>query len=157
MPVATVDAEPQRFELQSAPPDGFVILRRMSHGQMLHRQDIAMTMNMQADRRSTGTANVDIKQSQTAVGLFELAVCVVDHNLTDPTGRKLDFTNRRDTEQLDGRIGSEISVLIQDMHDWEKSDPNSSPKSTESFSVKESPSQDEATPQTPQLVGSQTT
>ena len=148
MPVATVDTEPQRFELQSAPPDGFVLLRRMSHGQMLHRQDIAMTMNMQADRR-TSAANVDIKQSQTAVGMFELAVCVVDHNLTDPSGRKLNFTNRQDVEQLDGRVGAEINMLIQDMHDWEKSDPNSSPKSTESSSTKESPDLAEATSQTP--------
>jgi len=145
MPVATVAVEPQHFDLKSAPPDGFVDLRRMTHGQMLHRQDIAMTMQMNADRRSSN-ANLDIKQSQTAVGKFELAVCVVDHNLTDVSGNKLDFTNPKVAEQLDGRIGAEIAALIQDMHDWEKSDPNLSEKSTESSSVPESPTPVEAAP-----------
>ena len=127
MPRATVSTQPQHFDLKSL-PEGWVEIRRMSHGEMLHRQDIAMSMQMQADRRAK-SASMDIKQSQTAVGQFELATCVVDHNLEDESGRKLSFRNSADVGQLDGRIGAEIADLIQQMHDWESEVPNSNGKS----------------------------
>lgn len=135
MPRATVDTKPQRFDLKSC-PGGYVSLRRMTHGEMLHRQDIAMSMQMQADRRSK-SASMDIKQAQTAVGQFELAVCVVDHNLEDDKGNLLNFRAPVDVDRLDGRIGAEISSLIEELHDWEANLPNSSEKSTTSSSVQD--------------------
>ncbi len=135
MPRATVSTQPQLEQLKSL-PEGWVKLRRMSHGEMLHRQDLAMSMQMQADQR-TRKASMDIKQMQTLVSQFEFSVCVVDHNLEDDNSRKLDFRSPVDVSNLDGRVGAEIASLIEEMHDWENELPNSSTKSTTSSSAQD--------------------
>lgn len=133
MPRATLSMVPQEFALKSC-PGGYVKLRRMSHGEMLHRQDIAMTMSMQQDQRSR-TAQMDVKQSQTAVGRFEFATCIVGHNLTKDDDSPFNFKNDTDFQLLDGRIGEEIASYIEEMHDWEVAFPNSSGRSDESYSA----------------------
>jgi hypothetical protein len=130
MPRATVSTEPERFDLQSL-PEGWVLLRRMSYGERLHRQDMAMQMSMEADQRKK-TAQMNVTPAQTLVANFELKTCVMDHNLEDENGRQLDFKNPIDCAQLDGRVGEEIANLIDTMHDWEAVLPNSGPKSTNS-------------------------
>jgi hypothetical protein len=127
MPRATVSTEPERFELNTL-PEGFVVLRRMSYGERLHRQDMAMQMSMTADQRKK-TAEMNVTPTQTLVAQFELATCVVDHNLEDESGRKLNFHTATDCAQLDGRIGEEIGNLIDTLHDWEADLPNSEAKS----------------------------
>ena len=123
MPRATVSTEPEFFELKSC-PEGWIKLRRMSYGERLHRQDMAVQMSVQQDSRQR-TAQMDITPTQTAVSAFELKTCVVDHNLEDESGRKLNFSSEQDCSQLDGRIGEEISQYIEEMHDWSITLPNS--------------------------------
>src|SRR6201981_373586 len=127
MPRATVSTEPEQFDLQSL-PEAWVLLRRMSYGERLHRQDMAMQMSMEADQR-TRTARMDVAPAQTTVAQFELKSCVVDHNLEDESGRKLDFNNPLDCAQLDGRVGEEIAELIDTLHDWQAALPNSGTRS----------------------------
>jgi hypothetical protein len=136
MPRATISSEAEENGLKSL-PGGFVKLRRMSYGERLHRQDIAMTMSMQQDKAATSRAGgkIEIKQAQTAVGEFEFATCIVDHNLEKDDGSPLNFKNGMDFQLLDGRIGEEISALIEEMHNWETNLPNSAPKSTGSSSA----------------------
>jgi hypothetical protein len=100
----------------------------MSYGERLHRQDIAMQMSMSADQRSR-TASMSVTPTQTQVAAFELQTCVVEHNLEDESGRLLNFSIPTDCQLLDGRIGEEISSLIDTMHDWDTSLPNSVVKS----------------------------
>jgi hypothetical protein len=133
MPRATISVEPEQFELKSC-PGGWIKLRRMSYGERLHRQDIAMTMSMQADTRAK-SGKMEIKQAQTAVAAFELATCVVDHNLDrDDAGTKLNFSSPVDVDQLDGRIGEEIAALIEELHDWDNNLPNYEQRSSSSSS-----------------------
>jgi hypothetical protein len=113
---------------------GYVKLRRMSYGERLHRTDIAMTMSMQQDQRAK-TGKMEIKQAQTSVGEFEFKTCIVDHNLEKEDGQPLNFKNGVDFSLLDGRVGEEISALIEEMHDWEATHPNSNEKSTPSSSA----------------------
>jgi hypothetical protein len=101
----------------------------MSYGERLHRTDMAMAMSMESDARTKST-ELNIKATQTEVARFEFSVAIVDHNLEDERERKLDFRNSIDFGQLDGRIGEEISELIEKMHDWTTDLPNSEPKST---------------------------
>ena len=122
MPRATVSTQPEHFELSSC-PEGWVELRRMSYGERLHRQDMAMQMSMDADTRKK-TASMNVTPAQTQVAAFELKTCVVDHNLEDESSRKLNFHSLVDCQQLDGRIGEEIAELINTMHDWETDLPN---------------------------------
>jgi hypothetical protein len=134
MPKATTSKKPQRFELKSC-SGGFVDLRRMTHGERLHRQDIAMDISMQSDQRNK-TAEMSITPTQTLVVQFEFASCIVGHNLElDDEGTLINFKDPTQFAELDGRIGEEISAHIETLHDWESNLPNSDDKSTISSTV----------------------
>jgi hypothetical protein len=47
---------------------------------------------------------------------------VVDHNLEDADGRKLDFRNLADFDNLDPRIGEEIGKLLDELNNFEDED-----------------------------------
>jgi hypothetical protein len=128
MPKATTSTKPQRFDLASCPPDGFVELKRMTHGQRLHRQDISMNIAMQQDQRAK-TAQMEIAPTQTRVVQYEFQVCIVTHNLQKDDDSLFNFDSPQDFAALDPNIGEEISSLIETMHDWQASLPNSDPKS----------------------------
>jgi hypothetical protein len=136
MPKATVSVQPQYYELKSL-EGGYVKLRRMTFGERLHRQDIAMTMSMQQDNRNRGQGKMEIKQAQTSVGQFEFSTCVVEHNLEKEDGQPMNFRNGTDFHLLDGRIGEEISSYIEEMHDWEAEVPNSSERFEASSSAQD--------------------
>jgi hypothetical protein len=105
----------------------------MSYGERLHRQDLAVSMQMEADTKTRKT-EMNVKQMQTAVAQFELSTCIVDHNLEDENDKKLNFKNPLTFSQLDGRIGEEIARYIEEMHDWESTLPNSGKRSSTSSS-----------------------
>jgi len=136
MPVATASIEPEHFDLKSLPPKGeeeggWANLRRMTYGEKLHRQDIAMDMSMRAEGRKARSEGAEMKitQAQTAVTEYELRLCVMDHNLTHPNGQKLDFRNPADVHMLDPRVGEEIGLLIDKMNTFEEELPNSDGRS----------------------------
>jgi hypothetical protein len=105
----------------------------MTHGERLHRQDIAMDISMQSDQRNK-TAEMNITPTQTLVVQFEFSSCIVGHNLENDNGL-IDFKDPDQFAELDGRIGEEISAHIETLHDWESNLPNSGDKSTISSTV----------------------
>jgi hypothetical protein len=133
MPIAVQSnsTEGERFELQSAPPDGFVVLKRLSYGQQMFRRSLLSKAKMETggggnrrDRRDKAkqgfTAELELMNEK--VTLFEFAHCIVDHNLQDVNGEKLDFQNPDHVKVLDGRIGGEIDDLISDLNNFEAED-----------------------------------
>ena|ERR1700761_6537875 len=136
MPKATTSTKTQRFELKSC-PGGYVELKRMTHGQRLHRQDISMNIAMQQDQRAR-TAEMNIVPTQTRVAQYEFQVCIRDHNLEGETGEKLNFDSPKDFDLLDGAVGEEIASYIETMHDWTNL-PNSEPKSIVSSTLEPDP------------------
>lgn len=114
MPRATVTTDAERHPLKMAPPDGFVVLRRMSYGEVLHRRDMGMKMSMEGAGKKD--SRIDIATIQTATTFYEFQKTIVDHNLEDETGRKLDFSNMADFQRLDPRVAAEIEELIKDMN-----------------------------------------
>ena len=114
MPRATVSKESKRFELKSAPPDGFVELRPMSYGELLTRRDIGAKLSIEGSQRRD--AKISIDTIQTEVSWYEFRTTIVDHNLEDETGRKLNFQNRADFLNLDPQVAQEIEQLIADMN-----------------------------------------
>jgi hypothetical protein len=110
-------------------------------------------MAMQQDNR-TRQGKMEVKQAQTAVGEFEFATCIVEHNLEKADGTPMNFKNGIDFQLLDGRIGEEIANIIEGMHDWEVDLPNSEEKYTQSSSAQASLTQ-AALQATPQMVGLQ--
>jgi hypothetical protein len=113
MPRATSQGQlEKRFELESC-PGGFVILRKMTYGQFLHRRDIAARISVPADGKAS---NMPFELMQQKVSEYEFSVCVVDHNLEDDSGRKLNLSSTQDFNSLDPIIGQEIDSYINDMN-----------------------------------------
>jgi len=121
MPVGTNLDDTDRFDLKSAPPDGYVVLQRMSYGDKLARQAMVSKMQVLTSKGSKDVkAELDMMSRQTA--LFDFARCIVEHNLTDANDRLLDFKNSRDVEALNGRIGEEINLYIDRLNNFEEED-----------------------------------
>jgi hypothetical protein len=89
---------------------GYVQLRKLTYGEMLKRRDMAV-------RASSGRGrdvNIDFQQLEVAV--YEFSHAVVDHNLEDEDGNKLDLSKRSIVESLDPIVAQEIEQLIDDMN-----------------------------------------
>ncbi len=128
MPRATIDTTvTERFELKSLPASGdeeagWIELRKLSYGQILHRRDMATKMAIEGIGDSKGRGD-DIKVTtdliQKIVTEFEYKNCIVDHNLEDANGKKLNFSNPANVQDLDPKVGQEIGNLIDDMNQWD--------------------------------------
>ena len=115
MPRGTVSVEPDRFDLKSAPPDGFVVLRRMPYGKWLHRQELALRLKFEGKQGKEMAG--EMAMANKSVTVFEFAECVVDHNLTDEADQPLDLTKSSTLDRLDPQIGNEIGDLIGKLHE----------------------------------------
>ena len=128
MPKVTVDPESyDRFDLASAPPDGYVMLRPLPYGIKLARRSKATKMMMRSKGGNTP------KQAQDQDQIFELGTedewaaahdfqyCIGEHNLQNADGTLIDF--QRNTQMaikmLDPRVGSEIERLIDKINNEE--------------------------------------
>jgi hypothetical protein len=105
------------YDLKSV-EGGVVTIRRMTYGQLLERRDMAMRMEME---QVTGTkeAKGELKITQAEVALYDFAHCIVDHNLEDENGNKLNFSKREDIVRLDPRVGDEVGMLIDKLNQFE--------------------------------------
>jgi hypothetical protein len=131
MPVATVSTEIVHKELASC-EGAFVDLRALPYGKLLHRRDrasmLSMEQQVQTGRRRRQASNEDEKQKlnietlQTWARQYEFIECIVDHNLEAPDGRKLDFKNKMDFNNLNPKIGSEIEGYIDELNQEEEED-----------------------------------
>jgi hypothetical protein len=130
MPIATIDPNStERFYLKSLPPEdgdnpdsgGWVDLRPLPYGMKLTQRDksIRQTMEMKAPKRGQkpdDTIRTEMETASEWSNLFEMSYCIVDHNLTDAQGVKLDFTNRLVFKALNPKVGSEIEQLLFDLN-----------------------------------------
>jgi hypothetical protein len=120
MPKAIVDTNDiTRYELRTC-PGGYVVLRRMTYGQWLQRNERALLMQAQRTTNKKGTETVDMQLQGKAVALYEYSVCMVEHNLEDAEGNLLDFRKPVTLEILDPRVGNEIGTYITEMNDFQE-------------------------------------
>lgn len=120
MPRATANTEDfERHELKSC-PDGFVNLRRMTYGQVVQRRAL-MKLSVATSKGSKDFKG-EMAMANEEIARFEFSHCIVDHNLEDETGRKLNLASVSDFNKLDPRIGQEIEGLISDMNDFNEDD-----------------------------------
>jgi hypothetical protein len=118
MPRATVSiTDTERYELKAC-EGGFVELRRLSYGEKMKRQEMSFGAAMKVDsgRKQHQSAEMTMDMAQTAATEFEFKNCIVDHNLEDEAGNKLDFKSPAHVHLLDPRIGEEIANYISDMN-----------------------------------------
>lgn len=131
MPIVTVDSGVyQRFELKSAPPDGFVMLRPLTYSLLVHRRDKALKMRMIQERAKRGaktsqgdTQVIDLEQMGDWSMQFDFNYCIGEHNLTDAEGRLLNFNDPRQIamtlKSLDPKVGLEIEKYIDELNNPE--------------------------------------
>lgn len=118
MPKAVVDISlTERYELESC-PEGYVVLRRMTYGEKLQRQDMALDMAISGDNRQN--TEMKLTGTQTKVTHFEFSRLITEHNLEDAEGRQLDFKKLDTVQRLDPRIGQEIADLIESMNELDE-------------------------------------
>lgn len=122
MPVATVTSSTDRKELKSCPPDGFVVIRRMTYGESLKRKEMMASIAMQMDGKKGEGAKMQMDLLQEKTALWEFANLVVDHNLTDEKERKLNFKDPKDVMMIRGQVGDEIQMYINELNSFEDDD-----------------------------------
>jgi hypothetical protein len=124
MPRATVNIEDtKRVELKTAPPDGYVVLRRMSYGQIIQRREMATQMRVtsgSSNGKRGGGFEGEMNMINERVQRYEFQKCIIDHNLEDEKGRKLNFENPSDFTILDPRVGQEIEHHISQMNNFDE-------------------------------------
>lgn len=117
MPNATKSNDTEKHDLKTL-QGGYVELQRMSYGQVVQRRAL-MKMTVQQSKGKKdfmgemAMASVDIQQ-------FEFSHCIVDHNLEDNEGRKLNLSSPVDFGILDPRVGQEIETLIGKMNNFDE-------------------------------------
>jgi hypothetical protein len=126
MPDVTIDpGEYERYELKTAPPDGYIMLRPLPFGMKLARRSKATRtmMRMPAPSKANQGKKIDqsmeIESMDEVTTLIDFSYCIGDHNLTDKNGEKLDFTNKMTLKLLNPKVGSEIERLISELNEDE--------------------------------------
>lgn len=122
MPDGTISQETYRRELKTLPPDGFVELKMLPYHDMLVRRDKGSIASMEQSiqRSKKGESELPTKLTIESLQTWERAYmfknCIVDHNITDKNGVKLDFRNEMALHILRPDIGFEIERLIDELH-----------------------------------------
>lgn len=122
---ATVPTDAEKFDLRTQ-EGAWVMLKPLPYGELLERRDKASRMSMEAggNRRSKkqDTSRLDIDMMQQQTRIYEFSHCIVDHNLGDDKGNKLNFTNASTLNILDPKTGQEIEDLIDKLNELEDVD-----------------------------------
>ena len=114
MPRATIKTEAQRIELKSL-EGGWVDIRQLPYYDMLVRRDRGGKLFFDAEQEG----RVVIATLQAWARAYEFEHCIIDHNLEDENGMKLDFSNELTLKTLDPRVGQEIEDAIDKLHNTE--------------------------------------
>jgi hypothetical protein len=61
-----------------------------------------------------------MKLMHRQVQAFDFKHCIVDHNLEDEKGNKLNFQDPNTMDKLDPKVGDEIAQLIDDLNNFEE-------------------------------------
>jgi hypothetical protein len=120
MPRATASVfEPEKHDLKSL-PGGYVLLRRLTYGQKLERR--AMSSMASAETQGRGKQNMKLTMAMVnqQATLYDFTHCIVDHNLEDDQGNKMNLTDSNVIKLLDPRVGDEIEQLLDKLNNFEE-------------------------------------
>jgi len=116
MPIGTIAQAQEKFDLETL-PGAFIVVRRMTFGEKLSRQDEMLSMRASMEDKSFQMNMLNKKTALTDFGNL-----IVDHNITDADERQLNFKNAKDVLSLDPRVGDEISYFIDRINSFEGSE-----------------------------------
>jgi hypothetical protein len=105
---ATHQQKTKRFDNIPGLEGGWVEVRRLSHGERLDRLDESMHFEGGGD----GDTKVFVSTAKSR--LFDFKHCIIDHNLEDADGRKLNLADPKDVRNLAGPVGDAIAEIINE-------------------------------------------
>jgi hypothetical protein len=114
MPRATVSHEGHRRDLEEL-PEGYVILRKLSYGEILHRRGLGMGVNAPF-KKDTQEVDFKLEMNTEELRFFEFSMMILEHNLEDAEGKLLDMKNRKDVSSLDPKVAQEIEKHIMELN-----------------------------------------
>lgn len=125
MPVAVNPNYSERFDLKTL-PEGFVVIRRMNHGQKMTRGSFTDKMKFSASRKSKDMQG-EMDLMQRSITLWEWSNLIAEHNLEihiDPNDlskgtRLLNLRDVKDIELVDAPVAEEISTYIGKVNNFE--------------------------------------
>jgi hypothetical protein len=121
MPKATASVSSTEHHELKTLPEGWVELRRLSYGQKLERR--AMTSVASAESSGRGkSVRMQMQMINEKATVFDFTHCIVDHNLEDDDGNKLDLSQPYHIKRLDPRVGDEIEALLDKLNNYEEDD-----------------------------------
>jgi hypothetical protein len=101
-----------RKELKTC-PEGYVVLRQLSYSEMLARRDMVTRMSMQQGKNND---KINVELANLEANRYSFGKCIIDHNLEDDQGHKLDFGNVMTLQVLDPKVGVEIERYIDELN-----------------------------------------
>lgn len=121
MPRAVVDPSinQKRVELSTL-SDAYVILRQLTYGEQIQKQQMAAKMTFEGPGSGSGRGGGEFEFFQRKVAEYEFATCIVEHNLEDEEGHLLNFKVGSILDRLDPRVGSEVASHISEMNDYQE-------------------------------------
>lgn len=121
MPKAVADTSvTKRVELKTAPPDGYVVLAKLSYGELRRRTKMMTNLEVKGGSRKERNDVLGVmNMANEAVSNFEFATCIKEHNLEDEDGRLLNFSRPADIDKLDPKVGQEIAKHINEMNSFD--------------------------------------
>lgn len=123
MPIAVVvDNVSDKILLKTLPPDGYVIVRRMTYGESLSRSAKATKLLVGGGETKGKDFQGEIDIQTEALALWDFANLIVEHNCQDVDGRTLNFKNIVDVKKLSSVVGEEIGKAIDDFNEIEESE-----------------------------------
>jgi hypothetical protein len=78
-------------------------------------------------------AEMYMKMIRRRITEMDFEQCIVDHNLTDSTGRKLNLADPATLDILDPRVGEEIEKYIDELNNLENEEEVAANLKTESL------------------------
>jgi len=121
MPRATANIqEVEHIELKSL-PEGFIDARRLTYGEKLERRAMVSKMKFASDRKDKDFAG-EMNLVNELATVFDFQRCIVDHNLEDEEGVKLNLGRADVIRSLDPRIGEEIDTKLSELNNWDEDD-----------------------------------
>jgi hypothetical protein len=136
MPRATISRDTVRHDLRTC-EGGWIELRQLSYDEMLERRDggSKIVMEQMGVKRNSDMNRMAVELANKWSNHFTFPRCIVDHNLEDENGNKLDFRKPQVVfKTLDPKIGAEIEQLI-DALNQEADDAEDFPKPANSSSA----------------------
>ena len=119
MPRATANVgETEKHDLKSC-PEGYILVRRLTYGEKLQRRAMVSNMKIETQKGKQNFAG-EMQLVNEQATLFDFQLCIVDHNLEDENGTKLNFSKMSDVKKLDPRIGEEIDTILSDLNNFEE-------------------------------------